>query len=111
MNATMLTIRTEIPQPHDRFVFVDDGGTAGATLGGWTCYTRWSSDLWKWWDPPPIRHGDGTTFSFADGHSEYYKWEDQRTLDFGFLGQAFSGDQNGNPDLVKSQIGCWGMTP
>ncbi|MHC4546834.1 MAG: hypothetical protein ACYSYL_20335 [Planctomycetota bacterium] len=29
------------------------------------------------------RHGDGTTFSFADGHVEYWKWEDPRTVPWG----------------------------
>ena len=60
-------------------VFVDDGGTNPSAMGGWTVY----SNQWQWWDPPPVRHGDGTMFSFADGHSEYHKWEDSRTIDFG----------------------------
>ena len=40
-------------------------------------------DNWQWWDPPPVRHGDGTNFSFADGHADYHKWEDPRTIEVG----------------------------
>jgi prepilin-type processing-associated H-X9-DG protein len=55
----------EIQHPDRRFVFLDDGGTAHIALGGWTCYPDGRE---RWWDPPGIRHNDGTTLSFADGH-------------------------------------------
>ena len=60
-------------------------------------------------DPPPIRHGDGTTFAFVDGHVEFWKWEDQRTIDFGLLMTAGSSPQPDNPDLYKSEVGVWGL--
>jgi len=103
--TVMLKKRLEIKNPAFRFVFLDDGGTAGATLGGWTCY----ADIDEWWDPPPIRHGDGTTFSFADGHSEYWKWKDPRTIDWGWKMAAFSPIQPGNVDIRNSQVGAWGQ--
>ena len=34
-----------------------------------------------WFDPPPKLHSKGTTFGFADGHSEYWKWADSRTAE------------------------------
>jgi len=100
----MLKKRLEMKNPASRFVFLDDGGTAGSTLGGWTCY----ADRDEWWDPPPARHGDGTTFSFADGRSEYWKWKDPRTIKFARLMKAFSGLQAGNEDIRNSQVGSWG---
>jgi prepilin-type N-terminal cleavage/methylation domain-containing protein/prepilin-type processing-associated H-X9-DG protein len=27
-----------------------------------------------WWNLPTTRHNNGATFSFADGHTEYFKW-------------------------------------
>jgi prepilin-type processing-associated H-X9-DG protein len=42
-------------------------------------WTIWY-DQEQWWDQITARHGDGTNFSFADGHSEYWKWKDPRTI-------------------------------
>lgn len=102
----MLKRRMEITEAAFRFVLLDDGGTAGTTWGGWTTYAR----IDQWWDPPPIRHANGTTFSFADGHSEHWKWMDQRTIDFGYEGRANSGTQEGNEDIRRTQIACWGSS-
>jgi len=79
MNAKMVKKRLDIENPAYRIVFLDDGGTITSALGGWTVYVKDE----KWWDPPPIRHGDGSTFSFADGHSDYHKWKDPHTIEFG----------------------------
>jgi len=92
---------TQIRQPATRFVFVDQGRIGPE---GWvTCYGQPS-----WWDLVPIRHGRGTTFSFADGHCEYWKWKDPRTLTHSwrnFLGDPY---QPGNLDLHRVQRAMWG---
>jgi prepilin-type processing-associated H-X9-DG protein len=77
-------------------------------MGGWTVWAT----KWSWWDPPPIRHGDGTTFSFADGHSEYHKWRDPRTLEFGNRVPlvANTGEiQTDNEDIHWSSLVVWGQ--
>lgn len=106
----MLKQITDILNPSKRAVFLDDGGNVGASFAGWTQYSIYSSgnDKWVWWDPPPIRHDEGATFSFVDGHTEYWKWEDQRTVDWGEEMMAFSPPQPGNPDITRSQIAAWG---
>jgi prepilin-type processing-associated H-X9-DG protein len=32
---------------------------------------------------PPMHHGNGTIVSFADGHSAWWPWEEQETIEFG----------------------------
>jgi prepilin-type N-terminal cleavage/methylation domain-containing protein/prepilin-type processing-associated H-X9-DG protein len=107
MGAAMLKKRLEIRDAPFRIVFLDDGGTNPYAIGGWTVYTN----QWRWWDPPPIRHGDASTFSFADGHSEYHKWMDPRTVEFGkrIPATAFSEVQDGNQDLRWASIAVWGQ--
>jgi prepilin-type N-terminal cleavage/methylation domain-containing protein/prepilin-type processing-associated H-X9-DG protein len=113
--AIMLKKKSQIRNAPYRFVFMDDGGTAGATLGGWTTWTVKD----EWWDPPPVRHGDGTAFSYADGHAQGRKWKDSRTIKYGIWAleqvppDAFSdsspySDQRNNDDILWSQAGCWG---
>ena len=107
MGAKMFKKRSEIKDATFRILFLDDGGTNPSALGGWTVYTN----QWKWWDPPPVRHGDGSTFSFADGHSEYHKWMDPRTIEFGkrLPARAFSEVQDQNQDLRWASIAMWGQ--
>ena len=35
----------------------------------------------RWWDQITARYGDGTKRGFADGHSDYWKWKDPRTVE------------------------------
>lgn len=106
MNAKMIKKRIDIKNPAYMIVFVDDGGTNPSALGGWTVYVTEE----RWWDPPPVRHGDGTNFSFADGHSDYHKWKDPRTIEFGkrVPPTAFSEVQTGNEDLHWAAVAMWG---
>ncbi len=99
--------RMQIKNAPYRAVFLDDGGTCPSAWGGWTVYTS----QWQWWDPPPVRHGDGTNFSFADGHADYHKWEDKRTIEMGkrMPPVARTGEtQQDNPDLAWSSLTVWG---
>jgi prepilin-type processing-associated H-X9-DG protein len=79
--APMLTNINQIIRPAKRFVFLDDGyAKPGAFyvpfdgIGG-------AGRIGKWYDPPPVPHSVGTTFVFADGHTEYRKWTDPHTLE------------------------------
>ena len=76
------------------------------SVQSWTIYYNQES----WWDDVPIRHGAGTNFSFADGHAEYWKWEDPRTLRYGrkegdYLSLKAAGN---NPDIRRVQQAAWG---
>jgi prepilin-type N-terminal cleavage/methylation domain-containing protein/prepilin-type processing-associated H-X9-DG protein len=112
--TTVLFIKnlTEIgkPAPAERMVFIDEGRTTGDSYA-----VHWEQH--QWWDAPASRHGFGTTFSFADGHVEYWKWSDPRTIEGG-KAVLEPGDKwwniratlaiGGNVDLYRIQKAVWG---
>ncbi len=55
----------------------------------------------QWIDWPAVHHDSGGAFTFADGHTEYHRWQDQRTLLTGPL--ALNVPSHGNLDLVWIQ--------
>ena len=55
----------------------------------------------QWIDWPAVHHDSGGAFAFADGHAEYHRWHDQRTLITKYL--ALNVPSNGNQDLVWIQ--------
>ena len=68
--------REQIKRPSSRMTFLDEGIASPVT---WSIHY----DQSRWWDPVPIRHGMGTTIGFADSHTEYWKWKDPRTIEWG----------------------------
>ena len=106
--------RTEIisPGPAQRLVFLDEGRITPDSYA-----THYVNE--RWWDPPFVRHGDGTNVSFADGHSDYWKYRGQKTLRIGKLAAVPYLDANplhqmqpespdDYEDLHKMQKGVWG---
>jgi len=70
---------------------VDDGDFATAVVGG--------PHDGSWWNLPGSRHGKGTTWSFADGHAEFWRWHGTVVLTFnGYYQAADSSD-----DLARVQ--------
>ncbi len=73
--ALTITLRSQIKRTAERFVFLDAGfAKRGAFFlnydGGGAAPPS------SFGDHAPVRHGHGTTFSFADGHASYHKWRD-----------------------------------
>lgn len=99
-DALIIRRRTQIKRPGERMVFVDEGKTSPQS---WTIYYNRAS----WWDTPPVRHGEGTNFSFADGHAEYWKWEDKRTTKLANGASEYEALPD-NPDIQRVQRAAWG---
>ena len=102
--------RSEItnPAPAYRLVFIDEGWV---TPDAFAVYY----DQETWWDDAPVRHGDGTNVSFADGHSDYKKWKGIETIKNGRnLSRTHQGagfvpsSSEGYDDLYWMQKGTWG---
>ena len=76
-----------------------------------THYAQWG----PWWDDPPARHGDGTTVSWADGHSSHLKWKAAETIkeaekaqDYYFGGGWMPQTEEGKTELREFQTYVWG---
>ncbi|MCK4794792.1 MAG: DUF4190 domain-containing protein, partial [Desulfobacteraceae bacterium] len=103
--------RMEIRKPGYRVVFIDVGQVIPDTYSVYY-------DQQKWWDEPPVRHPDGTSVSFADGHAEYWKWRAAETVDHGKAATSVHSPKEadhwspqtseGREDLQRMQTGCWG---
>jgi len=106
--------RTDIssPSPAYRLVFLDEGRITPDSYA--THYVNQ-----QWWDPPFVRHGDGTNVAFADGHSAYWKYRGKKTLETGKLAavagrtatdlhQMVPESPEDIEDLHKMQKAIWG---
>ena len=103
--------RTDIssPSPADRMVFIDEGAMTPDSFA--THYAQRG----PWWDDPPSRHGDGTTVSWADGHSSHLKWKAVETIQRAKESQDWYGGggfmprtQEGIQELEDFQKAVWG---
>jgi len=108
--SMLIRKRTDLARPAERMLFLDEGFCTPTT---WSIFYTQS----QWWDPVPIRHGVGTTIVFGDGHGEYWKWRDQRTIEFGkkaanILNPPVSSRwrevQPDNEDIEKLVRAVWG---
>jgi len=71
-----------IPGPVKIFVFLDEREDAinwGNFYTDMAGYSPPNGALYKLADMPGIYHGNACGFSFADGHSEIKRWQDNRT--------------------------------
>jgi prepilin-type N-terminal cleavage/methylation domain-containing protein/prepilin-type processing-associated H-X9-DG protein len=118
-NIRAETIKTRLqitnPPAYSRMVFIDQG---------WDDITFsmgvFSGIITEQWmpDKPPCRHINGNTFSFADGHAEFWRWQGEDTISTGLSAPPkndgssvapFTPTTNGGlKDLHKTQIAVWG---
>ncbi|MGA2093980.1 MAG: prepilin-type N-terminal cleavage/methylation domain-containing protein [Sedimentisphaerales bacterium] len=112
-----------IKKTSERAVFIDEGASSCDSY----CVAY---DSTVWGDFPPVRHGNGTTVSYADGHAEWWKYKGRQTITYGKMHDAnpsrFVVPSGYNPvdgtpaslnlgancdalnDLYKMQVSCWG---
>ncbi len=111
-NGNKLWVKTkaDIVNPAYRLVFIDEGWATPDSFA-----VHWDS-TYTWWDTAPVRHGDGTIVSFADGHVEYYKWKGMATIKWGREHQDYHAGglrpqtEDEWEDLLFIHNGCWGQT-
>ncbi len=106
--APRFTKLAQIKNTNGRFVFVDE---YNVTWGPWT---QWYSEA-VWWNQPLVQHNNGGTYSFADGHSEYLKMREERTLELGKMSfedytnaYGFRGPAPDSDELAWVRRSMWG---
>jgi prepilin-type N-terminal cleavage/methylation domain-containing protein/prepilin-type processing-associated H-X9-DG protein len=66
----------------------------------------------SWWNPPGSRHLKGCTFSFLDGHEEYWKWMGTAVPSFNTMsGPWVAVTANDVKDLYRIEAGTLPYTP
>jgi prepilin-type N-terminal cleavage/methylation domain-containing protein/prepilin-type processing-associated H-X9-DG protein len=94
-----------VPAPAYRLVFLDEGQISPDSYA-----IHYVSP--RWWDPPFVRHGDGTNVSFADGHSDYWKYRGAETIRVGKMANLQYNytptTDEGLADLQRMQEAIWG---
>jgi prepilin-type N-terminal cleavage/methylation domain-containing protein/prepilin-type processing-associated H-X9-DG protein len=85
------------PGPSQAFVFIDEGITIDDG------YFAVKVNQAEWQNYPATRHGGAASLSFADGHSEIYKWIEPSTLQLNNTKPytGFAATRAGDRDLAK----------
>ncbi len=104
---------SQIRKPQERIVFMEEG------YGSPDCYVIPYTHE-EWTDLPQCPHDKGANFGYVDGHGEYWKWEDERTLAWcgrdwierlsGISAKEKQAAAPGNKDLHRLQYAIWGDT-
>ena len=105
--TVMIKYLNQIKGTSTRIVFLDEGTLSPDSYAVYN-YRQ------TWFDPPMVRHGDGTDTSYADGHAGRMMWKSLATVQ---AGNTFPQIYNWPPpandcaaqnDLYRVQIACWG---
>lgn len=99
----------QLKRPSNRIVYQDDSPK------DWDAIWHIPWDTPVWWNHLEARHTKSSTFAFADGHSESWRWANKRTLDFcamdwdaaEALRGTIAGDKN-NRDFIRLEYAIWG---
>jgi prepilin-type N-terminal cleavage/methylation domain-containing protein/prepilin-type processing-associated H-X9-DG protein len=97
------------PPPAQRMVYIDEGAMTPDS------FAVHYATRGPWWDDPPVRHGDGTTVSWADGHVSHLKWKAAETIEHARQYRDYYGGGNWMPttpegieELENFQKWVWG---
>lgn len=95
-NNTLKAARklAEIPQPAKTRLFQDEPDPRGYPVNSFIVTPWGSPDEYTWVDWPAPYHLKGVTLTFADGHSEFYLFQDSRTPTI----TGFGTNHAGSPD-------------
>ena len=95
-----------IQDPAIQLVFFEEHDhRSSSNMGTWAQDPK-SRNTNRWVDYVANFHNGGDNVGFADGHSEFWTWQDPRTLEASAKNSFFWPD-NGNPDLARIRRGTF----
>jgi prepilin-type N-terminal cleavage/methylation domain-containing protein/prepilin-type processing-associated H-X9-DG protein len=65
---------TQLAQPAQMYVFLEENDPRGYNINAWVIDPTGGVDAANWSDPIVVWHGARSSFGFADGHAETWKW-------------------------------------
>lgn len=87
-----------VPLPSATISFIEEPDPRKYLMGSWVTDMD-VADLSRWVDPVGTWHGvGGCTMTFLDGHTEFWEWDDARTMQIGY---TFFASTPNNPDLYR----------
>jgi len=111
------------PGPASRMVFLDEAGK-WAINSVYAAVDGWMGGGFYYETALAIHHSVGTCLSFADGHTEYWRWTDPATIALGRQWEdvyrsglppgglyAAAACTKGNPDYSRVHRAIWGKGP
>jgi prepilin-type N-terminal cleavage/methylation domain-containing protein/prepilin-type processing-associated H-X9-DG protein len=84
--VTELIRLTEIINPSERFVWIEENDPRGENVGSWIMGQGDKNNGWagaQLVDSTANFHGNASTFNYADGHAESHKWIDRVMITYG----------------------------
>jgi prepilin-type processing-associated H-X9-DG protein len=94
------------PSPSRAFVFIDereDGINDGWFIVDMSGFSPQNPNAYTIVDYPADRHNRGVNLSFADGHTETWRWKDRRTMPPHNFGLILGVVSPNNPDVARLQ--------
>ncbi|MBI4326801.1 MAG: prepilin-type N-terminal cleavage/methylation domain-containing protein [Chloroflexi bacterium] len=101
-NGEVFTKMSQIPQPANSFLFIEEADSRDYNVGTWVFNTSPPG----WVDVFAIFHGAWSTFGYSDGHAAGHKWTDAKTIKAaqdaatGRNSLYWQGGDKNNPDFV-----------
>jgi len=65
---------TQIARPAQAYVLLEENDPRGYNINAWVIDPAGGVNATKWSDPIVVWHGARSSFGFADGHAETWKW-------------------------------------
>ena len=63
-------------RPSSKIIWLEESDGFGWNHRTWNMYLN----QYRWWDPFAIWHNGSSTFGYADGHADRYKWREEETI-------------------------------